>query len=296
MKDQLIELREERDLGQKLNATFAFLRQNYRPLARCILLYVVPFALLAGIFSGIYQSTQLAELSGNVRYGSLGAYAFASTINSGHYWVSIFFTLVSLVLLCITVYTYMLEYLAQGGKVENVAIWERIKGNFIPLLYSAVGAAVICGVAALLLVLPGIYVMVPLSLFAVVMLAEEVNFLDALERCFHLVKGRWWASFGFLLITFMLQGIIGFAASLPALVVYVFRILHLPGGESDLLLILASSFTTIVGLVLYVIAITAIGFLYFDLVERKDGLGLLEKVNQIGGPASGFSDIPQNQA
>ncbi|ALI98594.1 hypothetical protein [Rufibacter tibetensis] len=288
MRNQLIELREERDLGQKLNATFTFLRQNFKPLAKCVLLYVVPFALLAGIFSGIYQSTQLAELGRNVRYGSLGAYTFANTVNSVPYWVSLFFSLVSFVLLCLAIYSYMLEYLRHEGEVEPLAVWEGIKHNFVSVLYSAVGVGVLCGLATLLLVLPGIYVMVALSMFAIVMLTEEIGFIDAVERCFYLVKGHWWPAFGFLFLVFLLQGVIGFVASLPAIVVYVLRILELPGGESDLLLIAASSFTTIISLILYVIAITAVGFLYFDLVERKDGVGLLEQVNKIGAQVPAF--------
>ncbi|RNI30074.1 hypothetical protein EFA69_11215 [Rufibacter immobilis] len=282
MRDQFIELHQERDLGQKLNATFAFLRQNFKPLFRCVLLYVVPFALLAGIFSGVYQSTQLRELSGAVQYSSWGEFSYSNSVNSVHYWVSLFFTLVSGVLLCLTVYGYMLEYRQNQGEVTPGAVWARAKSNFIPLLYSSVGVVVLCGLATLLLLLPGIYVTVALSLFGIVMLYEETGFLDTVERCFYLVKGHWWSAFGFLLLVMLLQGVIGFMGSLPAIVVYIFRILQLPGGDSDMLLIVASSFTTILSLVLYVISTTAVGFLYFDLVERKDGVGLLEQVNQIG--------------
>ncbi|AKQ46714.1 hypothetical protein TH63_15540 [Rufibacter radiotolerans] len=284
MRNHLIEFREERDLGQKINATFGFLRQNLKPLLRLMLVFVVPFALLAGIFSGIYQSRQLAEVTGAVRHDSLGAWSFANSINSLHYWVSIFFSLVGVVLLMLTVYSYMIRYQDQDGQVETQEVWDDIKTHFISLLYSSIGLLVLVLLATLLLVLPGIYVSVALSMYALVMLREEVNLMEAVERCFHLIKGNWWASFGFLMLVLIIQGVIGFVASLPAIVVYVFRILHLPfpGGDSDLLLIIASSFTTVLSLLLYVIYITAIAFLYYDLVEKKEGLGYLEKVNQIG--------------
>ncbi|WP_207434166.1 hypothetical protein [Sabulibacter ruber] len=288
MRDQIIEFREERDLGQKFNATFTFLRQNFKPLCQCILFFVVPFALLAGIFSGIYQSTQIDQMRGAYEYGSWGAYAFASSLNSLHYWISMFFSLVSFVLLSLTIYSYMLQYMANQGKVEMTHVWEIIKANFIPVLYSAVGILVICGLATLVLVVPGIYVMVPLCMFAVVMLVEEISLVEAMERCFYLVKGYWWPAFGFLLVTFLIQGVISYVASLPAIAVYVLRILQLPGGSNDLLFIVASSVTTIVGLLLYVISITAIAFLYFDLVEKKEGIGLLEQVNQIGAQPKSF--------
>jgi hypothetical protein len=282
MSNHLIEFREERDLGQKINVTFGFLRQNLKPLLRLLLVFVVPFALLAGIFSGIYQSRQLAEMTGAVRHDSFGAWSFANSINSLHYWVSIFFSLVGVVLLMLAVYSYMIRYQDQDGQVETAEVWEDIKSHFISLLYSSVGAIVLCILATLFLILPGVYVYVALSMYAIIMMREEVGFLESLERCFYLIKGNWWASFGFVLVVLIIQGVIGFVASLPAIVVYVFRILHLPGGESDLLLIIASSFTTILSLLLYVIYITACAFLYYDLVEKKEGVGLLEKVNQIG--------------
>ncbi|MBC3540948.1 hypothetical protein ACFSC6_06965 [Rufibacter sediminis] len=282
MKDQLIEFRLERNAGQKLNATIGFLRQNFRPLFKCLLLYVVPFALLAGIFSGIYQNSLLKEVSGAVQYGSMGAYSFAQNVKSLHYWASLFFSLVSFVLLSLTIYSYMQQYQLQQGRVEAPEVWGNVKRNFISVLYSSVGVVFIIGLATLLLVVPGIYVSVALCLFVMVMLHEEVGFLDAVERCFYLIKGHWWPSFGFLLLALVVQGVIGFVVALPSMVVYVLRIFHLPGGESDALLLVAGSFSTFIGLLLYAFTVTAIGFLYFDLVEKKDGVGLLEQVSQIG--------------
>ncbi|KAA3439942.1 hypothetical protein [Rufibacter hautae] len=291
MKDPLIEFRLERDLGQKLNTTFTFLRQNFRPLFKCILLFVVPFALLAGIFSGIYQGIQLDELSGAVEYGSMGAYTFAQTVNSAHYWVSLFFSLVSFVLLSLTIYSYMLQYMQHRGQVDSAQVWEGIKSNFIPVLYSSVGVILISVLATLLLVLPGIYVAVALCMFALVMLHEEVGFLDAVERCFYLIKGYWWPSFGFLLLLALLQGIIGFVASLPAMALYILRIFHLPGGDSDVLLVVATGFTTFISLLLYALTLTGVAFQYFDLVEKKEGVGLLEQVNQIGAQRETSLDL-----
>ncbi|RNI28816.1 hypothetical protein [Rufibacter latericius] len=292
MKDPLIEFRLERDARQKMNATLGFLRQNFKPLFRCVVMYVVPFALLAGIFSGIYQNSLLKELSGAVQYGgSMGAYSFAQNVKSLHYWVSLFFSLVSFVLLGLTIYSYMQQYRQNDGRVEQAEVWESIKRNFISVLYSGVGVVLMVGLATLLLVLPGIYVAVAMCLFVMVMLEEEVGFLDAVERCFFLIKGHWWSSFGFLLLALLIQGIIGFVASVPSMTIYVLRILKLPGTESDMLLIAATSFSTFIGLLLYAFSITAIGFLYFDLVEKKEGVGLLEQVNQIGAQPKTLVEI-----
>ena len=225
----------------------------------------------------------------------MGAYYFDTMLTSLHYWVSLFFTLVSYVMLSLVVYSYIVLYMDYGRPVEVRDVWAYIKSYFIPVLYSTVGMVVLCGLATLLLLIPGIYVGVALSMLLVVMVREDLGFLEALERCFYLVKGNWWETFGYLLVVGIIQAVIGFGVSLPAVVVYVLRILHLPGGDNDVLLMVASSFSTIIGLLMYVITITAIAFQYFSLVEIKDGIGFIEQVNNIGRRDAAPTDLTQDE-
>lgn len=279
-----INFREERDLGQKLNVTFGFIRQNYKVLLTSVLYFVAPCALLAGIFSGLYQSTALAHVAGNPEYESPGAFYFANTLTSLNYWLQILFTVMSYVLLSLIVYSVIIFSMDEEGEIQVRDVWRGIKAHFIPVLYSGVGVLVICVLATLLLILPGIYVSVALSLFIIVMVREDIGFVETMERCFYLVKGNWWPTFGFLLVVVLIQGVLGFVASLPAVILYIMRILHLPGGENDLLLVIASILSTIVNLLLYILTITAVAFHYFNLVEIKEGIGLLEQVHNIGKP------------
>ncbi|WP_192822138.1 hypothetical protein [Rufibacter sp. LB8] len=295
MTHRPIEFREERDLGQKLNVTFAFIKQNYKVLLTSLLYLVVPFALLAGIFSGIYQSTQLAQAAGEVEYESMGAYSFASSILSVHYWLQIFFTIVAYVMLSLTVYSFMVLYQDYDGPIEVRDVWALAKGHIIPVLYSTIGVFIICVLGTLLLVVPGVYLYVAFSIFIVVMLREDVGFVEAMERCLYLVKGNWWSSFGFFLVLIIIQGVFGFVASAPAIVTYILRILHLPGGENDLLLVAAGTVSTVVNLLLYIIWVTGLGFQYYHLVEVKDGIGLLEQVENIGKPEPALATISEQE-
>ncbi|MGV3540552.1 MAG: hypothetical protein ACO1OQ_12130 [Rufibacter sp.] len=281
MRHQAIEFREERDLGEKLNVTFGFIREHYKILLTSTLYFVLPFALLAGVASGLYQNDQLSLLAEASQGVGSGSY-FGSLFMSLYYWLQLFFMIVSMVMMSLAVYTYMVHYMDYGQPAEISDIWAGIRHHFIPVLYSSIGLSFLVGIASLFLLVPGLYIGVACSVFVIVMVREEVGFVDALERCFYLVKGNWWASFGFLIIVFIIQWVISFLASVPAIVIYVMNILKLPGAENSLLLVSATAFSTIISLLLYSIIITAIAFHYFSLVEIKDGIGLLEQVEKIG--------------
>src|SRR5580658_7190140 len=59
-----LNLREKRDIGQVVNAAFAFLRLSYFKMFRDLLLFSVPFYIIAGICSGILQFDEPADFGG----------------------------------------------------------------------------------------------------------------------------------------------------------------------------------------------------------------------------------------
>jgi hypothetical protein len=51
MENNRIELYKQREFGDVFNATFAFIKQEIKPLGRAILVYILPFVLIQGIIS-----------------------------------------------------------------------------------------------------------------------------------------------------------------------------------------------------------------------------------------------------
>ena len=280
-----INFREERDTSQKINATFAFIRQHYQVLARCLLVYVLPFALLSGIFSGIYLSRRLPVSSGDVPWTTWGEYDFFNSITSFHYLISIFFSLVSYVLLSLVLCVFVVRYMQQDGQVSAGQVGEGIKSYFLPVFYASFGVILLCCLGTVLLLVPGIYISFACSLFVIIMVQEELGFIDAIERCFYLVKGHWWSTFGFLLLIGLIQALMSMIAGLPLLAVTILRAFHVPGADHALLTVVVTSLSGVAGIFLYVISFTGIIFQYYHLVEIKDGTGLLEQVALIGRPA-----------
>lgn len=278
---QKINLREERDFGEKLNATFTFIKQNFKPLAKSILLYVSPVAILAGIFSGIYQSRLFQQLNGEGPYSNVGEFTVFSQVTSLNQLISIFFAILAYVVVALTIYGFMAAYMDEEGEVRPAAVWDHIKRNIIQATYSSIVIGLVCILSIFLFGL-GIYLMVVLSLFLVVMVREETGFVDTIERCFYLIKGNWWATLGLMIVAGIIQTVIGWLAAIPLGAVMILRGLLVPGAESDALLIISNTITTLLTTFTYCISVLAIGFQYFNLVEEKDGVGLMEQVELIG--------------
>jgi hypothetical protein len=279
-----INFREERDMSQKINATFGFIRQNYQVLAKCLLWYVVPFALLAGIFTGIYLSRRLPVSSGEVPYRTWGEFGFFNSITSLHYLVGVFFSVVSYVMLSLIISVFMVRYMDQGGKVSAQQVGEGVKSHFLSVLYTSLGLMVMILLGYVLLVVPGIYLTIAFSMFVIIMIREELGFVDTMERCYHLIKGYWWPTFGFLLLITLIQGLMGLLAALPVFLVTMLQFFQVPGADHPLVTVVASSMASVASIFLYVISFTGINFQYFNLVEIKEGVGLLEQVALIGRP------------
>jgi hypothetical protein len=282
MRNQLINFREERDLGQKINATFSFIRKNFKPLTRHLLLIVAPFALVGGIFNGISQYRMFTLGPYYNQYDSWGAFNYGRQITSLHYWIAIFFMVVSFVLVSLTVCAYIVEYMDNNGEVEMAAVREKVKNHFVSTLYSGFGAFVLVLLGYVLLLIPGIYISVAFSMFVIIMVREELGFVDTLERCVDLVKGNWWATFGMVMVIMFIQYMFQMITGLPVFILGMMNAAQIPGSGNQVLMIAANSFAAIGGVLFYTISIIGIAFQYFNLVEVKEGVGYLAMADQIG--------------
>jgi hypothetical protein len=189
------------------------------------------------------------------------------------------------VLLSLVLCVFVVRYIQQDGQVSAGQVGEGIKRYFLPVFYASFGVILLCCLGTVLLLVPGIYVSFACSMFVIIMVQEELGFIDTMERCFYLVKGHWWATFGFLLLIGIIQALMSMIAGLPLLAVTILRAFHVPGADHALLTVVVTSLAGVAGIFLYVISFTGIIFQYFHLVEIKDGTGLLEQVALIGRPA-----------
>jgi len=294
-----------RDFGAKISAVFEFIGAHWRRLGKCLVYFMLPAALLLGIGLGLltnsvwnrmgtsFQRARLHTVNGSgYQLGSAFSY-----LGVGLTFVGI---LLAMLLLLATVYGYLRARLRlpAAEPVTPAAVWVEIRSQLgrmalAFLLFLGVGVGLVFGLVLLVglffpLVLVGyiglFYVGIALQLYLPVLWMEDVSVAEAVGRCFQLIKGKWWSTFGLVLVASLIQGAMGIVFALPQYAVLVGKMLQLPGLGSDVLGLVTQTIYAVGLLFTYCIPLLAIAFQYFNLVERHEGYGLSLLVNELGQP------------
>lgn len=298
-----IELRRERDFSQKINATFQFVVQNFRPLSFCLVYIVVPVLLVAGIAGGVYQSKLLSFFGEKPTVNTpLALPNFMGRVFSPEYAVLIVFTVLGILLLSLTTYAYLAEYETGQRPPAVAAVWARVRRSLLPaagmLLLLGLGLVLIVGVLVGLFAAAGIlpmavlggfvafglilYFSVAYSLGFAVLVQEEAGVFGSLQRSYDLVRGKWWSTLGLSAVVGLVTALVGYVFQLPAVAVMALKAMSVLSGEQTLLFILTTLFATIGTTLLRTLVALALGFQYYNLVELKEGTGLLSELERLG--------------
>ncbi|GAA4375103.1 hypothetical protein [Hymenobacter koreensis] len=312
---------KERDFGQKIEASFDFVRAHFRPLGRALLYIVLPAMLISGILSGLMQAQLMGMLVGWQEMAKSGnSAAVLSTMSDffsqPEYWGAVIGGLISFVLLTLTVYGYLVLRLEKETSEEVTVreVWQLVRQRFggAILAFLGLGLVFVVGMMGLGLVL-GIlmsimrnfvtvilfvvglygsifYFAVTLSLFFIIWMRERQGFFASLRRCFQLIWGKWWSTFGLLFVMGLLLMVV------LILVSAVVSLIGLPfisaeiGGDTPpinrVISVVSSCIQSVVALGLYPLLLLAPAFQYFNLVERKEQEGTYLLVDAIGQPAT----------
>jgi len=148
---------------------------------------------------------------------------------------------------------------AASGRTEPARAALRFgRRRFGPLLWLGILTSLATILGALLLIIPGIYVVVAFAVAAPVVVIEEHRGMVALQRSRELVKGRWWATLGALLPTMVLVAAGGLV---------VVTTLRTSGSVSGFALTQAVGVVVLQALLVPLITATSVA-IYFDLRAR----------------------------
>lgn len=280
-----LELRHERDFGQKLNATFQFVTRHFKPFSLCLLYIVAPVALLAGIVGGLYQSQVLSMMTRRSITVNNGTNFFGITGSffAPEYWLTLLFSGLAGVLLSLTVCSFLAEYEAAGNRPPEVSVvWARVRQSLGGGLLLSLSVLFLFVLALLFLVIPGVYVGVALSLSAMALVQERLGVGEAISRSYRLVDGKWWSTFGLLVVVYFIVAVVSYVFQFPMALILILKTMEVLSGDLTLLLVVATMLSTVASTLLQSLAVLALGFQYFNLVELKEGTGLLRGLDQIG--------------
>lgn len=278
--EQPIVLLQQRDFGQKINASFDFAIKNLGPLAKSIMFIAGPPALLSGIAQGMYQSRLLT--AGIQRNSMESLYQYLTL----EYFLVVLLSSVTYFLCYAAVSSFMVLYEEKGlgSKIAPGDVWQKIVENLSVSITSSILALFAILIGLVFFIIPGIYLAVCFQLYLMVVIREKSSATDSLSRSRKLVDGKWWSTFGLVMIMSIIAGIISIVFQFPVLLATIFTTLGVGNGiaGSPVVLIIASIISIVGSNFVNGLVWIAVGFQYYNLVERRDGSGLRSEIESLG--------------
>ena len=300
------ELREVRDFGQKFNAVFTFVQNNFKSFIKVIGLTVGPLALLGGLFYGLFYSEIFGGIFSGSTFGSSGEIpGFMSVSPDTISWAAemfmayLFLGMASL-WMTIAVYAFMAEYDSGNENITIEAVWKRGKGKIMPVIGAGMLTILVMVIfVVIIFILPGnesggwialkalllcvviFYIAITLSLLVPNMVIENAGVFESIERCFILIHGKWWSTFGLLMVMGFVSNIATMIFAIPFYVGMIVKMV-LQTNVGDILTVAGSCILFLGSFLMMTLPALAVGFQYFNLVERKEGIGLLKKIDLLG--------------
>jgi hypothetical protein len=301
--DATIKLRKVRDVGDVLNDTFRFIRQNIRTLGKSLLFIAGPAIVLSSMAGAMLQISGFGmNPTDPTGFGTADA-------STGLYLVvamvcSIAASVLSITVVHSTVILYQ-DYGPGGFEVQDV--WTMTKSHFWTVLLALLLIGVIIIVPIVIVLIPClgalayfvglIYFVVALAPLFPMLLREQIGVIDGMKRSFALVKDQWWPTLGVVFVAGIIYMMLAALFMIPYYVFFFITMMHTIDATSvsplvNIGMIISSSLGSLATILLYSIPLIAMALQYFSLVEMKERTGLLADIEAMDpGPpaaASGF--------
>lgn len=270
--------------GEILDVALKIWRRHFPALARIVLFVVAPVQVLSSlllasvlpedevVFDTGFESSDPAADPFGAEFDGGDAATFVAGVGLVTLLSGLAFVLSSAAALRAVTVAYL------GGTPD----WKESLRLALHRLGSLVWLSCLMGffvlLAFLMVVVPGVWLSVAWSLAFVALVAEELTSTGALQRSFALVQGRWWPTFGVLLVAFLLNFIVDQIIAIPfAIGSFV--------SDDSLVGVGLSAVASIVSDVITTPFVAAVFVLvYFDLRVRKEGFDL-QLLAEAMGPA-----------
>lgn len=285
MKD-IIPFKKERDLGEILNDTFRFLRQNGKELFGYIFRIAGP-ALLIMIVGLVIYTQSISSTIGNVgNFGGLETFTFTFIIAG---LILIVSGLAYYALLYGVINHYIKSYIKNEGLVVKEEITSGVRNDF----WSLVGLNILVGLmiagGTVLCVAPGIYLGISLVATYSILIIEKRSVTDTIGYSFQLIKGEWWMTFITLFVMGILYYIMAIIFQIPQYVYFFFKaftnaesITSDPTAMFDIGYTILNAIGMIGQYLGYTLISVATVFVYYNLNEKKNQTGTLETIETLG--------------
>jgi hypothetical protein len=212
MNSNPILLRKIRSIDVVITDSWHFVRQEFKPLTKITLIYLLPFLILFAVFQIWFQQ----KISGIPLQTDPEATAekLAPLLKSLMGFILFLLFIQSLVIGVI--YTYIDSYDKFGrGNFEVSDISHLFFSNNLKVIITSLIIYIGVMVGAMFCILPGLVFLVFVILGPAIVISEKTSALDAVSKSWNLVSKRWFETLAVILATFVISILAMLVLSLP---------------------------------------------------------------------------------
>jgi len=268
-------------VGEVLDASFKIVRQNFGTLAACVLVVALPLNIVSTLITSS-TSDNAFNLDGPTTSDVDTGTQIAGTLVTGVLGL-VLTTLAAAACYRAVSSIYLGERPTVGGSLAFAA------SRLLPVILLSFIYIIGLIPAYIALIIPGIWLTVAWSLSFPALLSEGIGPVAALGRSWRLVKGRWWPTFGALLVMYLIVLVIG--GILGAL--FGATLIAATDNEAvaAIFYTIINTLSSLLTLPLFAAVLTVV---YFDLRVRKEGFDLQLLARGVGSESGAHDTSPQS--
>jgi hypothetical protein len=236
-----------------------------------------------------------------INFGYGGNQANANPFNrfgqlfSFNYFVVIIFSLLNYTAITVSTLSFIALYVQKGNQAPTVEeVWSYFKYYFLRVFGSSIAVCIFLIICLLFCGLPFFYVFPAMSLFYSIMVVENGSFEYSFSRSFKLLKDQWWVTAGAIFVIWIITYACMSMASMPAIILTMVSAFTKASGGMSTFIIVISTVIQYVCQVFMILPVIGVTLCYFNLVERLDNTGLLERINQLGKSETNLNSTPED--
>jgi hypothetical protein len=303
-----INFRQVRDFGETFNVSVKFIKQNFKLFFQSLIFIAGPFILISSIAGAFYQSHSLTTVS-------VGHMGFRETMESNLGWLYFIFmaaTMVSGLTLSAKIFSFMINYTEKGpgnftvndvsktlikntGNVLSVFFTTTfllilIVCVIVVITYVLIKSLPVLGVLLMIALFFGLLIIVPplswqLASIYLVKMQENKSLSESFSRTREVMRGNFWGTWLLMVCGLFVVMILAGAFKMPEIIFQlVLALSHKKSmvQETSVPFLIIATVCTFCSLLIYSCFYVISTFHYFSLAEKKDGIGLMDRINEIG--------------
>jgi hypothetical protein len=302
-----IEFYRQRTFSEKLNATFDFIRENWKPLLKYTFYLIMPICLVQtfamNTFISRYFDLVMSMSSGSSHFGN-STYGFVA-----NYGILLFCVLIGSAVLSGLVYAMMQTYATRADRLQNLTLddikdrliinaWKCLRISFF-LIFIYILIIAFAGLLAALVSIYSLIVTIPILIIFILCLIplmtltpvytfeRDISFSDAVKKAWKLGTTTLGGMLGLIIVLYIIASVIQTVTMLP------WYITILVGSMMSLMTESVINQSVIYKFALYIlgliqsygayvssiIGVIGLAFQYFHAREKVEGVTIESKIS-----------------